>query len=146
VFTQKLIFKPLKQLNYESCNERRTKENETGSENYTYLVAPERSSEHAGAMQPDNDELSGAESPTEDKKEPRRTNNNNHRRKEGEKIMKDSRYYIDYIYDHVTESGNYYYQLVRRSDDAILYANRKLDLVFAHCFKMGIINDEVTIL
>lgn len=56
-----------------------------------------------------------------------------------------SRYYIDYVYDNPT-GHNFYHQLVRRSDGAILYANPNLDFVFVCCFKMGINKDDVIIL
>ncbi|MDR3142165.1 MAG: hypothetical protein LBU37_10635 [Tannerellaceae bacterium] len=56
-----------------------------------------------------------------------------------------SKYYIDYIYNNKTGS-NFYHQLVRRSDAAILYANPNLEYVFAYCFKSGICKGEVMIL
>lgn len=62
-----------------------------------------------------------------------------------ERIIGDSKYYIDYIYNNPT-CNNFYHQLVRRSDGAILYANPNLDYVFAHCFKIGINKDEIIIL
>lgn len=38
----------------------------------------------------------------------------------------ESKYYIDYIYNNPS-GANFYFQLVRRSDEAILYANPNLD-------------------
>lgn len=38
----------------------------------------------------------------------------------------ESKYYIDYIYDNPS-GANFYHQLVRRADNAILYANPNLD-------------------
>jgi hypothetical protein len=56
----------------------------------------------------------------------------------------ESKYYIDYI--HSNPTGDSYHQLVRRSDDAILYANPNLDYALVYCFKAGIHRDEVVIL
>ena len=56
-----------------------------------------------------------------------------------------TKYVIDYIYNS-TSGINFYHQLVRRSDDAILYANEKLDNVFLRCWEMGIPQDEVVVL
>lgn len=44
-------------------------------------------------------------------------------------IKKISKYYIDYVYDNPS-GANFYHQLVRRSDGAILYANPNLDNVY----------------
>lgn len=55
------------------------------------------------------------------------------------------KYYIDYIYDNTT-GPNYYHQLVRDKDGAILYANEKLDNIFLHCFHAGISKDDIVIL
>ena len=56
-----------------------------------------------------------------------------------------TRYVIDYIYNN-TNGINFYYQLVRRSDDAILYANQNLDNVFIRCWELGITCNDVVIL
>lgn len=53
-----------------------------------------------------------------------------------------TKYFIEYVYDN----GPFvYYQLVRTSDLAILYANSELDFVFAFCFKRQISSDDVTL-
>lgn len=59
--------------------------------------------------------------------------------------MENSKYYIDYIYDNPTGT-NFYHQLVRREDNAILYANPNLDNVFLYCFKVGISKNDIIIL
>lgn len=59
--------------------------------------------------------------------------------------MEKSKYYVDYIYNNPT-GENFYFQLVRRSDDAILYANRDLNNVFLHCWHVGISKDDIVIL
>ena len=56
-----------------------------------------------------------------------------------------TRYVIDYIYNN-TSGINYYHQLVRRADNAILYANQSLDNVFIRCWELGIPCNEVVIL
>lgn len=55
------------------------------------------------------------------------------------------KYTIDYIYDNPV-GINFYHQLVRNSDNAILYANPTLDNVFLYCFHLGINKDEIIIL
>lgn len=59
-----------------------------------------------------------------------------------------TRYYIDYVInkDQIGRIDSCYYQLVRRSDDAILYANEDLDNVFLHCFHAGISAKDIVIL
>lgn len=54
-------------------------------------------------------------------------------------------YYIDYIHDKgiTTEP---YFQLVRRRDEAILYANANLDFVKLRCWELGISKDDIVIL
>ena len=54
-------------------------------------------------------------------------------------------YFIDYIYAN-TIGANFYYQLVRRTDGAILYANPKLENVQIECWKRCISVNEVEIL
>lgn len=54
-------------------------------------------------------------------------------------------YFIDYIYNNPT-GENFYFQLVRRSDDAILYANHNLDNIKLRCWELGINCKDVTIL
>jgi hypothetical protein len=59
--------------------------------------------------------------------------------------MEDSKYYIDYIYNNPSGS-NFYHQLVRRSDGAILYANPNLDFVKIRCWELEINASDVVIL
>jgi hypothetical protein len=59
--------------------------------------------------------------------------------------MKSSKYYIDYIYDN-TIGVNFYHQLVRRSDEAILYANPDLNRVYVYCWSSGIDRNDVVTL
>ena len=56
-----------------------------------------------------------------------------------------TKYYIDYIYDK-HYGANYYYQLVRTKDDAILYANENLDYVKIRCRELGIPKEEIILL
>jgi hypothetical protein len=58
---------------------------------------------------------------------------------------RETKYFVDYIYNNPTVS-NSYYQLVRRYDDAILYANKELDNVFIRCWELGITRDEIVVL
>ena len=55
------------------------------------------------------------------------------------------KYFIDYIYNNSIGS-NYYHQLVRRVDNAILYANPVLENVELYCWQLGINKDDVEIL
>ena len=57
----------------------------------------------------------------------------------------ETKYFIDYIYNN-TSGLNFYHQLVRRADGAILYANQSIDNVFIRCWEMGIQQNEVIIL
>lgn len=57
----------------------------------------------------------------------------------------ESKYYIDYIYNNPS-GDNFYFQLVRRSDEAILYAKPNLDFVKIRCWELGISKDDVVIL
>lgn len=54
-------------------------------------------------------------------------------------------YFIDYIYNNPS-GANFYHQLVRRKDNAILYANPKLEYVQIECWKLGINTSDVEIL
>ena len=61
--------------------------------------------------------------------------------------MRATKYIIDYVcpvdaYGH----QSYYHQLVRVDDNAILYANERLELVELECWKMGIDRNDVKIL
>ena len=55
-------------------------------------------------------------------------------------------YVIDYIYNNTSGINYYYHQLVRRADNAILYANQSLENVFLRCWELGIPCNEVVIL
>jgi len=59
--------------------------------------------------------------------------------------MTDSKYYIDFIYD-VPAGQDFYHQLVRRSDNAILCAHTDLDSIFLFCFHAGISKNDLIIL
>jgi hypothetical protein len=64
---------------------------------------------------------------------------------EDEQKPAEAPYYIDYIYNNPS-GENFYYQLVRRRDDAILYANPNLDCVKVRCWELGISKDDIVIL
>ena len=57
----------------------------------------------------------------------------------------EAHYVIDYIYNN-TSGINFYHQLVRLSDDAILYANQNLENVFLRCWELGIQQNDVVVL
>lgn len=60
-------------------------------------------------------------------------------------IMK-TEYYIDYIYGQ-TIGKNFYHQLVRTRDEAILFANKDLKTVIWYAkIKLNINGNELTIL
>ena len=60
-------------------------------------------------------------------------------------MKKESKYYIEYIYN-IPSGANFYFQLVRPSDEEILYANPNLDFVKIRCWELGISKDDVVIL
>lgn len=60
--------------------------------------------------------------------------------------METREYYIDYIYRNPITDGGCYHQLVRRADEAILYANADLNQVFLHCWMVGISREQVVVL
>ena len=60
-------------------------------------------------------------------------------------ISDKAEYVIDYVYDNPS-GANFYYQLVRLSDDAILFANQNLNNVMLHCWRYGIAYDKVSII
>ena len=72
-------------------------------------------------------------------------NMENHGKAKTNKVGENSTYFIDYIYDNPS-GANFYHQLVRRVDNAILYANPNLDFVFLFCFKAGISKNDIVIL
>lgn len=55
-------------------------------------------------------------------------------------------YYIDYIYDRPKGEKNFYYQLVRKADNAILYAHEDLNEVLRHRVKLNIKKEDICIL
>ena len=57
----------------------------------------------------------------------------------------EAHYVIDYVYDN-PGGINFYHQLVRQSDNAILYANENLDNVFLRCWELGIKHNDVVVL
>ena len=57
----------------------------------------------------------------------------------------EAHYVIDYVYDN-PGGINFYHQLVRQSDNAILYANENLDNVFLRCWELGIKQNDVVVL
>ena len=57
-----------------------------------------------------------------------------------------TKYFIDYIYNQPS-GENFYHQLVRTKDDAILFANRDLETVIRYAkFELDINSKELTIL
>ena len=57
-------------------------------------------------------------------------------------VSDNAKYVVDYVYDGEGEF-NYYYQLVRLSDNAILYANKDRDNIILDCWERGINHKEV---
>ena len=55
-----------------------------------------------------------------------------------------AKYVIDYVYDNAPGEPNFYYQIVRIKDDAILYANADRNNVIMECWKRGIPYNETT--
>lgn len=53
-----------------------------------------------------------------------------------------AKYVIDYVYDNAPGESNFYYQIVRIKDDAILYANVDKNNIIAECWKRGIPYNE----
>ena len=53
-----------------------------------------------------------------------------------------AKYVIDYVYDNAPGEPNFYYQIVRIKDDAILYANADKNNIIAQCWKRGIPYNE----
>lgn len=57
-----------------------------------------------------------------------------------------TKYYIDYIYGQ-TIGENFYHQLVRTRDEAILFANKDLETVINYAkFELNINPNDLTIL
>ena len=57
-------------------------------------------------------------------------------------VHDNAKYVVDYVYDGEGEF-NYYYQLVRMKDGAILYANKDRNYVILDCWKRGLKFEEV---
>lgn len=57
-------------------------------------------------------------------------------------IPETAKYVVDYVCDN-TSGANFYYQLVRVKDDAILFAYEKQELVCMEAWKQGIPYNEV---
>ena len=55
-------------------------------------------------------------------------------------------YYIDYIYDRPKGEKNFYYQLVRKADKAILYAHEELNEVLRRRAVLNIKKEDICIL
>lgn len=50
-----------------------------------------------------------------------------------------------YFIEYVNNNGEFYYQLVRTRDEAILYSNEEIREVAAESFAMGLSTHDVTI-
>lgn len=53
-----------------------------------------------------------------------------------------AKYVIDYVCDKPFGEPNFYYQIVRIKDNAILYANTDRNNVIMECWKLGIPYNE----
>lgn len=53
-------------------------------------------------------------------------------------IPETAEYVIDYIYDNDPGELNYYFQIVRIKDNAILYTAATINLIIVECWKRGI--------
>ena len=60
-------------------------------------------------------------------------------------ISDKAEYVIDYVYDNPS-GASFYYQLVRLSDNAILFANQSIQNIYVHCWRYGIAYDKVSII
>lgn len=60
-------------------------------------------------------------------------------------VSDNAEYVIDYVYDNPT-GCNFYYQIVRLSDEAILYANPDIKNVKIRCWKLGIPANKVSLI
>lgn len=58
-------------------------------------------------------------------------------------ISDTAEYVVDYVYENV-EGENSYFQLVRLSDNAILYANKDRNNIIIYCWKAGIACNKVS--
>ena len=60
--------------------------------------------------------------------------------------MTQTPYFIEYVWPKDAYGNqSFYYQLVRKSDLAILYANPSIDKVYIECWRCGIAHNDVTI-
>ena len=50
-------------------------------------------------------------------------------------------YFIEYVH----ENEQFYFQLVRTKDQAILHANKRLYDLYAYCFSAGIAKEQITL-
>lgn len=57
-------------------------------------------------------------------------------------ISDTAEYVVDYVYDNPS-GANYYYQLVRLSDNAILCAHKEKNDIIIHCWNVGIEKSKV---
>ena len=55
---------------------------------------------------------------------------------------------IEYVIDYVCNPSreDCYYQLVRLSDNAVLYASRNIDDIIVQCWRVGITKNQVTLI
>lgn len=60
-------------------------------------------------------------------------------------ISDSAKYVIDYVYDNPS-GENYYFQLVRLSDNAILTSSRDITSIMIHCWNMDIPRNQVAII
>lgn len=58
-------------------------------------------------------------------------------------ISDTAEYVVDYVYDNV-EGENFYFQLVRLPDNAILCAHKDKNDIIAYCWKVGIAYNKVS--
>ena len=57
-------------------------------------------------------------------------------------IPDEAEYVVDYVYNP-TDSANFYYQLVRLKDDAILYSPERRTDIILYCWSVGIPKEKV---
>lgn len=59
-------------------------------------------------------------------------------------ISESAEYVCDYVYSNTIGHENYYYQLVRLRDNAILCSYKDKARVIAHCLHVGISKNKVS--
>lgn len=57
-------------------------------------------------------------------------------------IPASAKYVVDYVYENIS-GANFYFQIVRVSDDAILFANEEQSIVCREAWKIGIKYSDV---